>query len=432
MVPRSQQQNIIIAIVGLGYVGLPLAVEFAKAGVKVIGFDINLIRIEELKRNFDKSNEVSEKELNKAPIQYSSSPKEIQKANFIIVAIPTPITKTNKPDLKLIKKASVIVGQNLAKNSIVVYESTVWPGLTEDICRPIIEKESGLKCGKDWFIGYSPERINPGDLDHTIAKITKVVSAMDKPTLNKIAEVYGIVCKAGIHKAPNIKTAEMAKVFENIQRDVNIALINELVLICHKLGIETQDVLTAANTKWNFLKFRPGLVGGHCVGVDPYYLVAKAKAIGYHPQIITAGRRINDYMPKFVAEQTADAIKTAGKKMKNIKILVMGLTFKENVRDIRNSKIIVTIANLKKLGANIYGYDPNLTAKEIIDNFGILPVQKLSKNYDAVIISVAHRQFFGLANKVLSIISKPPIIIDVTGIYRQDLKDKQGLIYKNL
>jgi len=426
-----QDKELVLAMVGLGYVGLPLAIEFAKAGVDTIGFDIKEKRIEELRQNMDSSNETSSDELAKAPIKYTTDPSQLKRANFIIVAVPTPVDEFNQPDLAIVEKTSVTVGQNLSKGAIVVYESTVYPGVTEDICIPIIEKESGLQCGEDWFIGYSPERINPGDKEHSVTKVLKIVSGMDEKTLDRIAEVYEIVCQAGVHRAPNIKVAEAAKVFENIQRDVNIALVNELALICNKLNINTQDVLAATKTKWNFLNFRPGLVGGHCIGVDPFYLMAKSEAMGYHPEVITAGRKINDYMPEFVAEEMVKNLVKAGKSIEKAKILVMGLTFKENIRDMRNSKITVTIAKLKDYGAEIDGFDPNLTDEEITEEFAVKPVKKLEKIYDGIIVTVPHSQFTGMADEVLAAIEGKPVIFDISGLYRKEFTGKD-IIYQNL
>jgi len=426
------KDSLTIAVVGLGYVGLPLAVAFAKAGQRVVGFDINEKRISSLKRARDESGEVDEIDLKNAEIKYSSNPKDLKQANFIIVAVPTPVNKANQPDLGLIESASRLVGQNLAKGATIVYESTVYPGVTEDVCVPIIERESQLKAGQGFFIGYSPERVNPGDKEHTIDKIIKIVSGMDKKTLNHIAEVYSIVCAAGVHKAPNIKTAEAAKVFENIQRDVNIALVNELSLICHRLGIKTTDVLDAGGTKWNFLKFRPGLVGGHCVGVDPYYLVQKAEELGIHPQVISAGRRVNDFMAEFVAQETISGLIEAGKPVKNAKVLVMGLTFKENIKDVRNSKISVTIEKLKGLGVKISGLDPNLTVQEIKEEFQIEKVQNIGKGYDAVLVSANHKEFKNSLAKILISSTNPPVIIDVNGLYSKELNSNQKVIYKTL
>jgi UDP-N-acetyl-D-galactosamine dehydrogenase len=428
----NEEKDLTIVSVGLGYVGLPLALEFSKAGVKVIGFDVKQKRVDELKKNIDESGEISSDDLAQGSIEYTTDPKSIGLGNFIIAAIPTPVNDANEPDLTLVEKASVTIGQNLPKGAIVVYESTVYPGVTEDICIPIIEKESGLKCGTDWFIGYSPERVNPGDKEHTTSKVVKIVSGMDAATLKRISEVYSIVCKAGVHEALSIKVAEAAKVFENIQRDVNIALVNELSLICNKLGIATTDVLAAAGTKWNFLNFRPGLVGGHCVGVDPFYLVAKAESLGYHPQVITAGRRINDYMPEFVAEEVEKDLVKAGKDINGAKILIMGLTFKENIRDMRNSKITVTIKKLQELGAEVIGFDPNLTKEEIKEEFGLESVIEIGSGYDAVIVGAPHKEFKNLAEEVLKSIQGKPVIFDVNGIYREMLEDKRDMIYQSL
>lgn len=428
---KIDKNSLTIVVVGLGYVGLPLALEFAKNGVKVIGFDVKAKRIEELKKNIDESNEISAEELALGPIEYTTDPESIKRGNFIVAAIPTPVNEANEPDLTLVEKASATIGQNLTKGAIVVYESTVYPGVTEDICVPIIEKESGLKCGQDWFIGYSPERVNPGDKEHTTAKIIKIVSGMDEETLEKVAEVYSIVCKAGVHKAESIQVAEAAKVFENIQRDVNIALVNELALICNRLEISTSDVLKAAGTKWNFLNFRPGLVGGHCVGVDPFYLVAKAEELGYHPQVITAGRRINDYMPEFVAEEVAKSIIESGKKIEEAKILIMGLTFKENIRDMRNSKITITITKLKEYGVEVVGYDPNLTSDEIKSEFGLESIQELIGKFDAVIIGAPHKQFKTMKAEMLKVVADKPVIFDINGIYKELAKD-DSVIYQSL
>lgn len=425
-----QESNLKVAVVGLGYVGLPLALEFSKNGVSVIGFDVKEKRIEELKQNIDESEEISSEELAQGSIDHTTDPTRLKEANFIIAAIPTPVDEANDPDLTLVEKASATIGQNLSKGTIVVYESTVYPGVTEDICVPIIEKESGLKCGEDWFVGYSPERVNPGDKEHTTAKIIKIVSGMDQKTLDRIAEVYSIPCKAGVHKAESIKVAEAAKVFENIQRDVNIALVNELALICHRLGISTQDVLRAAGTKWNFLKFRPGLVGGHCVGVDPFYLVKKAEELGYHPQVITAGRRINDYMPEFVAEEVVKALVKAGKDIEQSKVLVMGLTFKENIRDMRNSKITVTIKKLQELGLEVIGFDPNLTSEEIKREFGLDSVKELGQGYDAVIIGAPHKEFLEMIQEIDNLASESAIIFDINGQFKGKLA--KNAVYQSL
>jgi len=420
-----------IAVVGLGYVGLPLAVEFAKAGFKVIGYDIDSERIKRLQNGFDKNYEVSSQELKKNKIHYTNQSKYLRLANFIIAAIPTPITITNQPDLSLLLSACKVIGENLSKGSIVVFESTVYPGVTEDICVPIIEKASSLKCGRDWQIGYSPERINPGDKNHTLVTTVKVVSGMDKESLQKIAKVYSMVCQNGIYQAPNIKTAEAAKVIENIQRDLNIALVNELSLIFHRLGLNTQEVLEAAGTKWNFLKFTPGLVGGHCIGVDPYYLVHKAEEIGYHPQVITAGRRVNDYMGEFVAELTIKGLIAAKKGIFGAKVLILGLTFKENIKDFRNSKIIVTIKKLKEFGVRIFGYDPHIKRNNLERTFEVKAIRNLSGKYDAVIIATPHQIFLQDEKKILKLLRGKPMIMDVKGAFKS-LRKKRGIIYLSL
>lgn len=386
--------NTKIAVVGLGYVGLPLAVEFSKTKFSpIIGFDINKEKIEKLKKGIDPTNEVGDEMVKVAKIEYTDNPAALKQANFIIVAVPTPITEGKIPDLSLLKSASEIVGRNLIKGSVVVYESTVYPGVTEEICLPILEKESGLKSGIDFKVGYSPERINPGDKEHTIDKIIKVVSSQDEETLNKIAEAYGLICRAGIHKAPNIKTAEAAKVIENIQRDLNIALMNELSLIFDKLGIETKAVLAAANTKWNFHKYYPGLVGGHCIGVDPYYLTFRSQQFGYQPEVILAGRHLNDFMAKVVAQKIIDNLKN----LVGAKVLILGLTFKENVSDFRNSKAKDVIKELKNKGVEVFGLDP-LVPKEVIEKeFGINYIKlEEAKDLDAIIYLVPHQQFKNL------------------------------------
>lgn len=432
MVPKNQNlKDLIIGVVGLGYVGLPLAVEFAQCGIKVIGIDTNRRRIKELQRNLDANYEVPKDILKKLKIIFSSEPNNLKKTNFIIAAIPTPITKTNQPDLESLKAACQMIGENLTKNTIVVFESTVYPGVTEDICRPIIEAQSGLKCGPDWQIGYSPERINPGDKGHTLATIVKIVSAMDRKTLLKVDSVYSLVCKAGTYRAPNIQTAEAAKVIENIQRDLNIALMNELSLIFNRLSLKTQEVLKAANTKWNFLNFTPGLVGGHCIGVDPYYLVYKAEEIGFHPEVIVAGRRVNDYMGDFVADLTIKGLIAAKKNIYGAKVLILGLTFKENIRDFRNSKILTTIEKLKEYGVKIFGYDPYISRQDIIKNFSIEPRKNLLGKYDVAIIATPHEIFSGLEDKILRLLTYKPIIIDIKCFFPH-LQNKKEIIYKSL
>jgi UDP-N-acetyl-D-galactosamine dehydrogenase len=383
-----------IAVVGLGYVGMPLALEFGKIA-NTIGFDLNKNRVDGLKKGQDSNEEVSTNEIKDAKyLKFTYDEKDLKGAKFIIVAVPTPIDKNKRPDLYCVESASESVGRNLSKGAIVVYESTVYPGVTEDVCVPILEKSSCLKYMKDFKVGYSPERINPGDKKHTLRKITKIVSGCDKASLEEIANIYSIVLDEGVHKAESIKTAEAAKVIENTQRDLNIALMNELSIIFNKMGIDTLSVLKAAGTKWNFINMRPGLVGGHCIGVDPYYLTFKAEEIGYNPQVILAGRRINDGMGKYIAEQTVKKLIEAGKAVKDSRVLVAGITFKENVRDIRNSRVIDIIAELKEYGIETLVYDPIADAKEVLDEYGLKLSRYDSKlKFDAVILAVAHEAF---------------------------------------
>ena len=382
-----------VAVVGLGYVGLPIAVAFGKRG-KVIGFDINKVKIEELRRGFDRTGEVAATDLKASNVQFTCEPPDLKAADFIIVAVPTPINEALQPDLKALRMASELIGKNMSAGTIVVYESTVYPGVTEDICLPILEKTSGLKSGIDFKVGYSPERINPGDKEHTLDKIIKVVSAQDADSLEVIANTYGLVVNAGIHRASSIKVAEAAKVIENTQRDLNIALMNELALIFHRLGIDTKSVLEAAGTKWNFLKFSPGLVGGHCIGVDPYYLTSKAESVGYHPQVILAGRRINNGMGKFIAEQTMKRLRELARPVSDLKVAVLGLTFKENVPDLRNSRVPDIIHELREYGVQVQVHDPMAQSEEAFEEYGI----HLSKwddlnDIDVIIVAVPHRSY---------------------------------------
>jgi len=380
-----------IAVVGLGYVGLPLAIEFGKVAL-TIGFDVNKNRVEDLKKRNDRNHETSCDELKAAKyLELTSDPKKLKEARFIIVAVPTPINKNKQPDLYCVISASELVGKNLSKGSIVVYESTVYPGVTEEVCLPILKQCSNLKYPQEFKIGYSPERINPGDKEHTLPNILKIVSGCDARSLEEIAKVYSMVVKAGVYKAESIKVAEAAKVIENTQRDLNIALMNELAVIFHKMGIDTLSVLKAAGTKWNFIKMRPGLVGGHCIGVDPYYLTSKAEELGYHPQVILAGRKINDDMGKYIAEQAVKLLITAGKTVKGAKVLVMGITFKENVSDIRNSRVIDIINELKEYEADVMVCDPLADPKAVKHEYGIVltPYSEGIKA-DAVVIAVKH------------------------------------------
>ena len=416
----GKEQARSIAVVGLGYVGLPIAVAFGKQG-PVVGFDINKAKIAELRRGVDRTGEVSSADLKASQVQYTWEPAELKAADFIIVAVPTPINEALQPDFKALQKSSELIGSNLAPGTIVVYESTVYPGATEEVCLPILEKMSGMKAGVDFKIGYSPERINPGDKEHTLEKIIKVVSAQDAESLEIVAKTYETVVKAGIHRASSIKVAEAAKVIENTQRDLNIALMNELALIFHRLGIDTKSVLEAAGTKWNFLRFSPGLVGGHCIGVDPYYLTAKAESVGYHPQVILSGRRINNGMGKFVAEQTMKLLSQLPRPVNELKVAVLGLTFKENVPDLRNSKVPDIINELLEYGVQVVVHDPIAESEEAVHEYGIKLVDlKQIKDVDGVILAVAHRSFLemGLSELLMPLRDqKSGVLIDVKSIF---------------
>ena len=401
-----------IAVIGLGYVGLPLAVEFGKK-VNTLGFDINEARINELKSGQDHTLEVSPQELAQAKyLQFSASLDELVASNFYIVTVPTPIDEYNQPDLSPLIKASTSIGKVLKRDDIVVYESTVYPGATEEVCVPILEEVSGLVFNKDFFVGYSPERINPGDKEHRVNNILKITSGSTQPIADYIDDVYRLIIDAGTHKASSIKVAEAAKVIENTQRDVNIALINELALIFNKMGIDTEDVLKAAGTKWNFLPFRPGLVGGHCIGVDPYYLTYKAQAIGYHPEIILAGRRLNDNMASYVATNLVKAMIQKDIKIKDANILILGLTFKENCPDIRNTKVVDIVKELKDYEANVEVYDPWINVTESQHEYGITPVSELvEQKYDAIVLAVAHHQFKELGADNIRKLGKKDVVI---------------------
>jgi UDP-N-acetyl-D-galactosamine dehydrogenase len=382
-----------IAVVGLGYVGLPVAVAFGKKG-RIIGFDINEHRINTLKQGIDYTNEVESQELIEADIDFTNDPSRLREADFIIVAVPTPITETKQPDLSPVINASETVGSNLQKGAIVVYESTVYPGATEEVCVPVLEKASGLIAGVDFFVGYSPERINPGDKEHTFTKIKKVVSGQNEEVLEVIASVYGSVVEAGVYRASSIKVAEAAKVIENTQRDLNIALMNELSIIFDKLRIDTAEVLKAAGTKWNFLSFTPGLVGGHCIGVDPYYLTHKAESVGYHPEVILAGRRINDNMGKFIATSLVKQMINKNMPIQGARVTVLGLTFKENVPDLRNSKVIDVIRELQEFGVEVQVTDALADKEEAVREYGteLVDYDKLIPA-DAVVLAVPHDEY---------------------------------------
>ena len=422
-----------ICVVGLGYVGLPLACLLATK-YKVIGFDRNSERIKELKMGIDSTKEVDPSHLKNPNLEFTDDEKRISECNFIIVAVPTPVDKIKNPDLSFLKSASEIVGRNLRRGSIVVYESTVYPGATEEICVPILERESGLKWKKDFWVGYSPERVNPGDKEHTIDKIVKVVAGDSEYSLNIISEVYGSVIGAGIYRAPSIRVAEAAKVIENVQRDINIALMNELAIIFDKLGLETKEVLKAAYTKWNFLRFEPGLVGGHCIPVDPYYLAYKSMEIGYVPQLILAGRNINEYIPIYIANKVLKLLIKGKKDVSRAKVLVMGITFKENVPDIRNSKTFELIKELKDFGLNVFVYDPLASPDVVKKEYNIDMLKNIDEfaPYDCIIISVKHNLFKKYSGDFFKqILTKPYILVDIKGIF-EDIKQDKDFIYWSL
>jgi UDP-N-acetyl-D-galactosamine dehydrogenase len=429
-----------LSVVGLGYVGLPLAVAFAEKA-DVIAFDINSKKVEKYKKGIDVTKEAGDQAVKKSTAFFTADESKLKEAKFHIVAVPTPITKDKKPDLSIVKSASRSVGRNLTKGSIVVYESTVYPGVTEEICIPILEKESGLKCGKDFKVGYSPERINPGDQVHRLNTIVKVVSGMDQESLDEIAAVYELVVDAGVHKAESIKVAEAAKVIENSQRDINIAFMNELSVIFDKLDIDTQSVLEAAGTKWNFLNFTPGLVGGHCIGVDPYYLTYKAEQTGYHSQIILSGRKINDNMGKYTAEQTVKKMIQANKQIKGSKVAIFGITFKENCPDVRNTRVIDVINELEEYGVELEIVDPEADKEDLKAVYGLETVEKETiENADALIFAVAHNQFKDIELKDLKDLYYKDgntdddgyVLIDVKGIFDREKAESENYIYWRL
>lgn len=426
-----------ISLVGLGYVGMPIAVAFAKK-VNVVGFDLNEKKIELYKSGIDPTLEVGDEAIKNTTVEFTADETMLRQAKFHIVAVPTPVNDDHTPDLSPVEGASRILGRNLTKGSIVVYESTVYPGVTEDVCVPILEKESGLRCGVDFKIGYSPERINPGDKVHRLETIVKIVSGMDAETLDTVAKVYELVVDAGVYRAESIKVAEAAKVIENSQRDINIAFMNELSIIFNKMGIDTKAVLEAAGTKWNFLKFFPGLVGGHCIGVDPYYLTYKAEQIGYHSQVILAGRRINDDMGRYVAENTIKKLIAAGKNVRDARVAVLGFTFKENCPDTRNTRVIDIINELAEYGVTPVVADPVADADEAKHHYGIDFVDISSvKNADAVILAVGHSEFmsFGISDIDAMFASGDngsKVIVDVKGVLDRKTYTEAGYQYWRL
>jgi len=423
-----------LSLVGLGYVGMPIAVAFSKS-IDVIGFDLNSKKIDLYKQGKDPTREVGDDAIKECSVDFTSDETKLRDAKFHIVAVPTPVDENNIPDLSPVEGASRILGRNLTKGSIVVYESTVYPGVTEDICVPILEQESGLKCGVDFKIGYSPERINPGDKNHRLETIVKIVSGMDQETLDIVADVYRIVVKAGVHKAESIKVAEAAKVIENSQRDINIAFMNELSIIFNRMGIDTRSVLKAAGTKWNFLPFSPGLVGGHCIGVDPYYLTFKAEQLGYHSRIILAGRKINDSMGKYVAENLVKNLIKADIPVKNAKVAILGFTFKENCPDTRNTKVIDIVKELGEYNITPVIADPVASVDEAKHEYGIefLDINDV-KDVDAIIFAVAHEEFLGMDMAAIDNFFKAvgndrKVIIDVKGVLNRKEYENAGYTY---
>lgn len=426
-----------ISLIGLGYVGMPIAVAFAKK-VDVIGYDLNAKKIELYKSGIDPTLEVGDEAIKNTTVEFTSNETKLREAKFHIVAVPTPVNDDHTPDLTPVEGASRILGRNLTKGSIVVFESTVYPGVTEDVCVPILEKESGLKCGVDFKIGYSPERINPGDKVHRLETIVKIVSGMDAETLDIVAKVYELVVEAGVHRAESIKVAEAAKVIENSQRDINIAFMNELSIIFNKMGIDTKAVLEAAGTKWNFLKFFPGLVGGHCIGVDPYYLTYKAEQLGYHSQVILAGRRINDDMGKYVAENVVKKLIVAGKNVKDAKVAILGFTFKENCPDTRNTRVIDIMNELGEYGITPVVADPVADAEEGRQHYGIEFVDiSTVKDMDAVIIAVGHTEFMSFSMSDIDAMfangeNSAKVIVDVKGVLDRKIYSEAGYQYWRL
>lgn len=429
-VDKKNNDGVVLAVVGLGYVGMPIAVEFAKRNVKVIGFDINEKKITQYKNGIDITAEVGNVALQNSKVDFTSNEENLRKADFYIIAVPTPVNNDHTPDLSPVKRASHIVGRNMKKDSIIVFESTVYPGVTEEICAPILEKESGLRYGIDFKVGYSPERINPGDKIHRLTTIKKIVSGMDKVALDKIAKMYELVVDAGVYRAPSIKVAEAAKVIENSQRDINIAFMNELSIIFNKMGIDTLEVLKAAATKWNFLKFTPGLVGGHCIGVDPYYLTYRAEQLGWHSQIIAAGRRINDDMGKYIAENIIKALIKTDVNIKHARVAILGFTFKENCPDVRNTKVIDIVRELEEYDIKPIIYDPIADRAEAKCQYNVDIVDMPDiHDMNAVIVAVAHDRFRKLDSNILGgfygMASR--ILFDLKGIY--DVKEYLELGY---
>jgi UDP-N-acetyl-D-glucosamine/UDP-N-acetyl-D-galactosamine dehydrogenase len=411
-----------LSLIGLGYVGLPIALEFARK-IKVVGFDIRPDRVVLMKNGIDPSNELDHEAFEGTDIKFTSDPEDLREASFHIIAVPTPVNKHNLPDLDPVLRASETVGRILKKGDYVVYESTVYPGCTEDDCVPVLERYSGLKYPEDFKVGFSPERINPGDKNHTLTKIVKVTSGCDTESAENIAKTYELIISAGVHRASSIKVAEAAKIIENTQRDINIAFMNELSIIFNRMGINTYEVLEAAGTKWNFLKFYPGLVGGHCIGVDPYYLSYKAKSMGYHPQMIDSGRFTNDSMGRYVGKQTVKKIIAAHKSPNESRVLIMGMTFKEDVTDIRNSKVIDIVDELRDFSLTVDVIDPGASPEEVRHEYGITLKSEPSGKYDAVIVAVPHKEYKDLDEDYLrNLLNENGILVDLKGLYRGRIK----------
>jgi UDP-N-acetyl-D-galactosamine dehydrogenase len=435
---KIKTQEECLSVIGLGYVGMPIAVAFAEKGLKVIGFDLNKEKIELYKKGVDPTKEVGDEAIKNSTVEFTADEKQLQKAKFHIVAVPTPVNTDHTPDLSPVIGASEIVGRNLVKGSIVVYESTVYPGVTEDVCIPILEKESGLKCGVHFKVGYSPERINPGDKVHRLENISKIVSGMDKESLEEIKNVYDLVIEVGTYPVSNIKTAEAIKVVENSQRDINIAFMNELAMVFDRMGIDTNEVVDGMNTKWNALGFRPGLVGGHCIGVDPYYFTYQAEKLGYHSQIILNGRIVNDGMGEFVADAAVKQMISVGQAPKKSKVVVLGLTFKENCPDTRNSKVADIIKRLNEYGIDPIVADPWADGNDALKEYGVaLTSLEEVNNADCVIIAVAHNEFKDMPLERIKTLFRncddgEKVLIDVKGLYTVDELEKSGMKYWRL
>ena len=426
-------EKVVIGIVGLGYVGIPLAVAFDKKYL-TIGFDTNNEKIELYKKGIDVTNEVRDKKIKNSNIRFTNNPEELSKCNRIIVAVPTPVTENKEPDLKPVMEASEIVGKYMKKGAVVIYESTVYPGLTEEICMPILEKNSGMKCGKDFKIAYSPERVNPGDKVHRFENIKKIVSGMDEETLDKVSQLYDSVLENGVFKAKSIKVAEAAKVIENSQRDVNIAFANEIAIMCNKLGIDTNDVLDAACTKWNFLNFRPGLVGGHCIGVDPYYLITKLEKLGYDSVLLSSSRKVNESISSFIVDNIVEKLRNKGISEEKAKVQILGITFKENVNDIRNSKVIDIMKELNKRNIKVYARDPYADMKNVEEEYKIsIDDNENNEKVDVLVVAVAHDKYRNMNNnEILSLLNENKIIFDIKNILNKEELIELGVDYWRL